>query len=136
WPTHAGVDIQPLTGRLAARLDLQALAAATAAAWRWHVQDTLSGKVGDELLWAAMPSEDGMDDVCYHLVGCGRAFVDAIRSDPGPALAIVRNHRQTGLRWVFTSAFTHHDDERYRELLVRRFAPQSVETLENPRYRK
>lgn len=125
WGRNAEAGAGALAPRLAAKVDLATLAGATAAAfdWRHVVEDT----IGYEALSAAVPSEDGLDDLCFHVVGLGQRFVEAALRDPTEALKIARDGAYVeSFRHVFTGAFDYYSEQQYRDEFTRRFAPRPL----------
>ena len=113
-PKHAA-----LARELAKRCSLDETVAATVAAFdrRWDIEETLADLLGDEL-GKLIPSEDGIESFCFHLVGMGRDFYERLSEDPAPALKIAREKRYVeSFRYVFEGAFPHYPYQDYQNLL-------------------
>src|SRR5262249_47340126 len=56
-------------------------------------------------IWEIIPSEDGMEDFLYHLVGQGREFVEGLDDDVSPGLRIAEEGSHVeSLRYVLEGA--------------------------------
>ena len=119
WPRHTSKQHPTLARDLARRCNLEEIVAATVAAFdrRWDIEETLAELCGDELA-KLIPSEDGVEDFCFHLVGMGRDFYERLSEDPEPALKIARENRYVeSFRYVFEGAFPHYPYQDYQKLL-------------------
>jgi hypothetical protein len=128
WGRNAKKGHQALAARLAKRVDLVELGAATAAG-RQCIRDEVQYELSDAMdaLWKLIPSDDGMDDFFWHIVGLGEEVVAGLAEDLEPALKIAREHTfKESFRYVFERAFYHYSPEDYREALTRLFAPKSL----------
>lgn len=112
WPNR-GPEAGPVAARLLelapaqSTLSRLALLGQTAVAVydkRNDIEWVLEQSIGEALV-EAIPSEDGLDDFHFHLVGMGQAFYEGLEHDPKPALELARrgDHHES-LRYVFEAA--------------------------------
>lgn len=114
WPAHAPdanrvaarlLSLSPAGGPGGLRLPLLGQTAVAVYDKRNAIEFELGDSAIGEALVAAIPSEDGMDDFCFHLVGMGQAFYEGLAADPAPALALAqRGGYHESFRYVFESA--------------------------------
>lgn len=134
WPRHGARQHPALARELARRCGLEETVAATVTAFdrRWDIEETLAELCGDELA-RLIPSEDGVEDFCFHLVGMGRDFYERLSEDPSPALKIARENRYVeSFRYVFEGAFPHYPYEEYQKLLPSWFQVVSPAEARDP----
>jgi hypothetical protein len=134
WPGHTSQQHPVLARELARRCDLEETVAATVTAFdrRWDIEEALAEACGDEI-GRLLPSEDGVEDFCFHLVGMGRDFYERLSEDPEPALMIARENRfEPSFRYVFEGAFPHYPYKDYQKLLPSWFQVVTTADIKDP----
>ncbi len=131
WPKRPRPDT--LGRKLSRHLDLERLASASVAAadQRDGLEEAMERRGG--AVHDALPSEDGMDDLCYHIVGMGADAHAKALADDGLALELVEEDRAVeSFRYVFQEAFARAPYAAYDEVLRRRFLDPDAMTAGAP----
>jgi hypothetical protein len=118
WPARSHCDFRELGREHAARIGLRDAAGCYLAAI--DIKDDLASRF-DELkdpdIWDLIPSEDGMEDFLYHLVGQGREFIELLKDDLSTALGIAEDGSYVeSLRYVLEGANRYYPVADYIEI--------------------
>ena len=94
----------------------QAVAAAVAAFEHRGVFEFMMDDVVPDR-WELLPSEDGMDDFCYHVVGLGQEFFESTFRDQTEIRRMMKEgDYEESLKYVFEMAYMHYPIEEYRRV--------------------